>query len=259
MAYVLANKLNLRDAPEDGAVVTVLPYGQMLEIVASNGAPATPGWLEVATTLHMGPLRGFVAERYVSMVGAPPGSDATADGTLTVNTEKIRRLTPTARPDIIDVLGREFQTVTAPYGITTSPLRVCHFLAQAAHESLRFRTLRELGGPSYFARYEGRADLGNVQPGDGVKFHGRGIFQLTGRANYAAMSKRLNVDLVANPDEAMRPSTSLRIACIFWSMHHLNDLADADRIDEITRRINGGQNGLAERTQLYAKARTIWA
>lgn len=261
MVQVLANKLNLRDAPETGRVVGVLPRGQLLDVVPDPaGTAATPGWIHVETTLNLGLLEGFVAARYVAELGAAPGSDPTADGTLRVSVEKLRRLTPTGRANILEALGRDFELIGSPYGLTTSPQRLCHFLAQAAHETMNFSRLRELGGPSYFARYEGRTDLGNLHPGDGVKFHGRGIFQLTGRANYAAMSKLLgtNVDLVADPDQAMEPTTSLRIACIFWSKRRLNDYADANDITTITKRINGGHNGLAERTVLYEKSRTIW-
>jgi putative chitinase len=257
--FVLANRLNLRIAPEDGDVVAVLPHGQLLDVVASPTGSPPPGWLEVTTTFNLSDLRGFIAERYVADVGAQPGSDATSDGSLAVTVAKLQRLTPTGRPDILGALGQEFDTVAAGFGITQSALRVCHFLAQAAHETMRFQTLRELGGPAYFAKYDGRKDLGNSQPGDGARFHGRGIFQLTGRSNYEAMTKRLNIDLVKNPDEAMRPSTSLQIACLFWATHKLNDLADQDHIEGITRRINGGLNGLAERRHMYQKARSIWA
>jgi putative chitinase len=72
------------------------------------------------------------------------------------------------------------------------------------------------------------------------------------------MGPRVSVDLITNPDAAMQPSLSLRIASIFWSRKKLNTFADADDIREITRRINGGANGLADRAHLYEKARTIW-
>jgi putative chitinase len=256
--FVLANKLNLRSAPETGRVIAVLPRGQLLDGVPDGAA--RPGWTHVTTTLNLTTLDGFVADQYVSEIGAQAGSDAAADGTLGVTVAKLRRLAPTGRADILDALARDFAVIGAAYGLTASAPRICHFLAQATHETMGLSRLRELGGPSYFARYEGRKDLGNVQPGDGVKFHGRGIFQLTGRANYTAMSPLLGdgVDLVANPDRAMEPSLSLRIACIFWSDRGLNGFADADNIGMITKRINGGHNGLAERTMLYEKARTIW-
>ena len=257
--YVLANKLNLRAQPIDGNILAVLPRGQLLEVTAP--APSIPppvhGWLSVSTEINLNTIGGFVAAQYVSEMGQAPGTDTAADGTFRVTVEKLRRLTPTGRADVLQTLANEFDTVRTDPGLTTN-LRICHFLAQAAHESMSFSRLRELGGPTYFARYEGRTDLGNVQPGDGVKFHGRGIFQLTGRANYADMGPRVNVDLLANPDAAMQPSLSLKIACIFWTRKKLNTYADRDDIREITRRINGGANGLADRTALYEKARAVW-
>jgi len=256
---VLANKLNLREQPENGDVIAILPRGQVLEIVANPAGSAPPaGWIQVKTTINLNPYEGWVAEAYVARDGAPPASDGAYDGKSVVTVDKLRRLTPTARADILAAVAAGFDTVAPAYRLAESPLRICHFLAQAAHESMGFSRLRELGGPSYFARYEGRKDLGNVQPGDGVKFYGRGIFQLTGRANYTKMSGRVSVDLVANPDAAMEPSLSYRIACLFWSGHELNALADADDVTSITHRINGGENGLAERRRLYMKARTIW-
>ena len=94
------------------------------------------------------------------------------------------------------------------YGIDTE-LELAHFLAQAAHESDHFRTLTEYASGS---AYEGRRDLGNVYPGDGRRFKGRGIFQLTGRANYTAMGKILGVDLVNNPHLASTPEISVQTA-----------------------------------------------
>ncbi len=256
-ASVLANKLNLREHPENGNVIAVLPRGQVLDLVPNATAPP-PDWLEVRTTMNLVEHRGWVAERYVARDGAAAGSDGAYDGTAAVSIDKLRRLTPTARPDILAAVAAGFDTTAPGFGLADSPARICHFLAQAAHESMGFSRLRELGGPAYFRRYEGRADLGNVTPGDGVKFHGRGIFQLTGRRNYTKMGERLNVNLADNPDAAMEPALSYRIACLFWSDHKLNTFADADDIKGITRRINGGENGLAERTRLYEKARTIW-
>jgi putative chitinase len=258
-ASVLANKLNLRDQPQTGSVIAVLPRGQVLEIVPnSNGNTAPQGWVRVKTTINLNDCEGWVADAYVARDDAAPQSDSAFDGTSVVTVEKLRRLTPTARADVLAAVATGFGVVAPGFRLADSPLRICHFLAQAAHESMGFSRLRELGGPSYFARYEGRTDLGNVQPGDGIKFHGRGIFQLTGRANYAKMSARVGADLVAKPDTAMEPSMSFRIACIFWSDHDLNALADADDITRITHRINGGELGLAERKRLYARARTIW-
>ena len=129
------------------------------------------------------------------------------------------------------------------YGIT-SLLRLDHFLGQASEESDGFKTLVEYASGR---EYEGRRDLGNVQAGDGVRFKGRGIFQLTGRANYGTMGKTLGLDLLNHPELAATPEVAVRVACEYWKSHNLAALADEDDLEAITRRINGGTNGIADR------------
>jgi putative chitinase len=97
------------------------------------------------------------------------------------------------------------------------------------------------------AAYEGRAALGNTQPGDGPRYKGRGIIQLTGRLNYRVYGAALGLDLENNPQLAAVPENAVRIACEYWRRNNLNQLADADNLEAITRRINGGVNGLADR------------
>ena len=129
------------------------------------------------------------------------------------------------------------------YGITT-PLRKAHFLAQLAYESGAFKWPRELSSGS---QYEWRRDLGNVHAGDGMRFKGRGLIAYTGRWNYRALSRQLGVDLIANPSILEQPKYAVLSAYIFWRNKNLNRLADADDILTITKRINGGLNGLRER------------
>lgn len=139
-----------------------------------------------------------------------------------------------------------------------SELRLAHFLAQAAHESADFCHLRELWGPTAAQkRYEGRADLGNTQPGDGFKYRGRGIFMLTGRYNYRSYGARVNLPLEDEPDLAARPDVSLHIACLYWDDRALNKLADQDNIEKITRAINGGLNGIEARRRALRHARAV--
>jgi putative chitinase len=132
-----------------------------------------------------------------------------------------------------------------------------HFMAQLAHESGGFKHLTELGGRKYFDRYEGRKDLGNTQSGDGYKYRGRGFIQLTGRANYTEMSKKLGVDLVNNPELASTPEIATQIAAEFWRSRGLDKLAQEDNIRGITKRINGGYNGLADRKRWLSKIRQM--
>jgi putative chitinase len=145
------------------------------------------------------------------------------------------------------------------------PARTAAFLAQLAHESAQFRFMEEIWGPTAAQkRYEppGKlaTNLGNTEPGDGLRFKGRGPIQITGRANYRRFGDLLGVDLVADPARAALPEVAFRIAGLFWSKKGLNELADrvtAETFKEITRRINGGFNGLADRERFYETAKTV--
>lgn len=143
------------------------------------------------------------------------------------------------------------------------PARTAAFLAQLAHESGQFRFMEEIWGPTAAQqRYEPPGELadtlGNTQAGDGKRFKGRGPIQITGRANYRRFGDLLGLDLVADPGRAALPDVAFRIAGLFWSKKGLNELADQaspDAFREITRRINGGLNGLAERERFYEVAK----
>lgn len=179
-----------------------------------------------------------------------------------ISTSELRQIVPTARSSIAGPLCDAFSKWWPRYEIDT-PERQAHFLAQAAHETAGLTTLEELGRPAYFKRYDpgtvtGKR-LGNTQPGDGLRYKGRGIFQLTGRANYAAYGARLKLSLVNDPDLAAIPENSVRIACEYWKARGLNAWADRDDVKEITRRINGGQNGLADRMRYLAQAKAVLA
>ena len=120
--------------------------------------------------------------------------------------------------------------------------------------------MKEIWGPTKAqARYEGRADLGNTVAGDGSKYRGRGLIQITGRANYKACGEALALDLINYPELLEKPQHACMSAAWFWASRGLNTLADAGQFDTITRRINGGQNGAADRQALYAKALKVLA
>ena len=136
------------------------------------------------------------------------------------------------------------------YGIMESGLRLAHFMAQLAHESGSFRYMEEIASG---AAYEGRKDLGNTAKGDGVRFKGRGPIQLTGRANYRTFGRRIGIDLERHPEVAAIPSIGLHTALEYWDVVGLNSLADRDDLEGITRRINGGLNGLADRKRHLVK------
>ncbi len=190
-------------------------------------------------------------------IGTWIGLGPSAEPALAVTRERLLRLAPSANAAIVAGIAERFDAFAGEHAVATR-LRICHFLAQAAHETDGFRTLEEYGGPAYFIRYEGRRDLGNTQPGDGIRYHGRGIFQLTGRANYRRLSQLLGIDLETEPERAKEPETSLRIAFAYWVERAINPAADADEIERVTRLINGGRNGLAERARYLAKAKQIW-
>ena len=143
-----------------------------------------------------------------------------------------------------------------------TPARVAAFLAQIGHESGRLQFSREIWGPTLAqARYEGRADLGNVQPGDGRRFAGRGLIQTTGRANYGATRDGLRQFMPDAPDfEAMpqlleQAEWAALSAAWYWHSKGLNALADVGDFRRICLRVNGGTNGMADRLTLWAKAK----
>lgn len=152
------------------------------------------------------------------------------------------------------------------YGLTTD-LRVAHFLAQCAHETGGFRHFVELGSgdkngdglDDYLLKYDKRTDLGNTPQvdGDGQKYRGRGIFQLTGRANYERYGKRIGIDLVNEPKRAAEPEVAVLTACLYWSDRKLNEFADADDVKTITKKINGGYNGLDDRIKYLNKLKKL--
>lgn len=140
-----------------------------------------------------------------------------------------------------------------------TPRRVAAFLAQLAHESGEYRYMEELADGS---AYEGRLDLGNTQPGDGKRFKGHGPIQITGRSNHQACGAALGLDLTSpaptgDPRLLCTPEHGTRSAAWFWNSRQLSLLADQDWFREITRRVNGGYNGLADRLAYYARARQV--
>ncbi|AYG09539.1 glycoside hydrolase family 19 protein [Pseudomonas fluorescens] len=146
----------------------------------------------------------------------------------------------------------------------TGPKRMAAFIAQVGHESGELRYVRELGGEHYLSKYDTgalAARLGNTPDadGDGQKYRGRGLIQITGRRNYLACSRALFGDerLLHFPELLEQPQWAAESAAWFWHSNGLNELADQDQFTTITRRINGGLNGLEHRQQLWEKARAV--
>jgi putative chitinase len=147
---------------------------------------------------------------------------------------------------------RKFDIVT--------PERACAFLAQVAHESDHFQYVVEIWGPTEAQkRYEGRVDLGNVYQGDGARFRGRGLIQITGRANYAAVGQFFGWSLQSTPAFLESPVGACLSAGWFWMSRGCNELADVNDFRGITRKINGGLNGYSSRLDNWIAVRKACA
>lgn len=224
----------------------IVAFQQQHGLVADGLAgPVTRGVLQVA-----------LADR-----GAP---ELTTAPKLTVAMLTSLAATCGGRPNAAVVAGIvDYRQHLIAGGIDTPP-RLAEFLAQACLETDYFRTLCEYWGPTAAQRrYEGRKDLGNTEPGDGKRFMGRGIFQLTGRANYRAYGCRLGLDLEAQPELAARPDVSVRAAALYWADKGLNAYADRGDTRAIARAINRGSatadkpaNHEADRIRIAKIART---
>jgi predicted chitinase len=135
----------------------------------------------------------------------------------------------------------------AAIGAKLAGAELAAFLAQCAHESAKFTTTKEFADGS---KYEGRADLGNVKPGDGPRYKGRGFLQITGRANYTQASKALGIDLVNHPELAERPDVAIKISIWYWKTRVQPKITNFTNTKAVTKKVNGGVNGLQQRTKL---------
>ena len=168
--------------------------------------------------------------------------------------EKLSVVMPRALPSRINRYYDPLVKAMRKYDIT-KPLRMAHFIAQIGHETASFRYAEEIASG---AAYEGRKDLGNTQEGDGKRFKGRGLIQLTGRANYTAYSKDTGIDYLAKPTKvATDPFVAVDVACWFWAKNKLNRWADKDDVKTVTKRINGGYNGLDDRIDYLTRAKAV--
>ncbi|MBS4079829.1 glycoside hydrolase family 19 protein [Pseudomonas rustica] len=148
--------------------------------------------------------------------------------------------------------------------LINTPTRIAAFLAQVGHESGQLQYVRELGNNQYLSKYDTGTlalRLGNTPEadGDGQKYRGRGLIQITGRSNYRQCSLGLFGDerLLSLPELLEQPQWAAESAAWFWEQNGLNELADRDQFNTITRRINGGLNGLQDRLEIWARARAV--
>lgn len=209
----------------------------IVELQRACGTPADGAWGPKSRAALWGALKAKSVPAYAALISYLAG----------------KPVTPT-----FTALAEGMAAHFGKYGIDATPERLANFLGQAAHESGCFRYMREIWGPTPAqARYEGRRDLGNVKAGDGFRYLGRGIFQLTGRGNYRAMSEAIGIELEDNPHLAENPNVAVWTACEYWRTRNLSEFADTGKEDTITRRINGGINGLEDRRRLVAKAKKV--
>lgn len=191
--------------------------------------------------------------------------------TLLITAEHLAKINGKMRP-LLPELAQWMNHFCPLYQIDT-PQEYAHFLAQGCHETDHFHTLKEYASG---AAYEGRVDLGNTQPGDGVKFRGRGIFQTTGRANYVQLGliKGRRDMFILQPELLEQPEHAVWSACEYWKTRNLNDIAnqpdnailkkkyrgaviDVSPVEFISMTINGGKNGLDDRKKYYQRAREV--
>ncbi len=165
----------------------------------------------------------------------------------------LQRVCPSVTDECAQSLAGDLGQAMHDFDIDTAA-RAAAFIAQIAHESGEFRFREEIASG---AAYEGREDLGNTTPGDGVRFKGRTFIQVVGRSNYAAISKALDHDFVAHPGELAEQRWAALGAAWWWSSHGLNALADRGHFNAVTQRISGGQNGAANRRAYYDRARPV--
>lgn len=177
---------------------------------------------------------------------------------MSITQQQLLQILPNAGP-VAGVFVPVLNAAMGHYQII-GPKRVAAFIAQIGHESGQLKYVKEIWAPTAAqARYEGRKDLGNTVAGDGSKYRGRGLIQITGRANYMACGEALSLNLIKQPELLEKPQHACMSAAWFWATKGLSTLADAGQFDKITQRINGGQNGEADRQALYSRALKVLA
>ena len=223
----------------------------------------------VAATIRFQTAHGLAPDGVVGSdtLGAATGFDAAQPSDSPGAVQAL--VTPAVLTRVMPNLGSVKAAAFAPFLVGAmkefdidTPARAAAFLAQLAHESGELRFMEEIWGPTPAQlRYEPVSpvarSLGNTQPGDGKRFKGRGPIQVTGRANYRVFGDALGVDLVGNPPLAATNNVGFRTAGLYWKKRGLNELADQQLFESITRRINGGVNGLADRLRYYGVAKAV--
>lgn len=191
-------------------------------------------WPAVQTRLGLNPNGRADAFTYAALLGRVAG----------------HRITPD--------LAAPFATHLPQYDVDANVSRLSAFIGQCCHESLRFTRTREIWGPTAWQKkYEGRADLGNTQKGDGFNFRGAGWIEVTGRDWFTRIGKLLGIDLAGNPDLANAPEIATLMSLAWWKLNGMNAIADTGDIRAVTHKINPGMLGLDERTGFTIACRAL--
>jgi putative chitinase len=170
---------------------------------------------------------------------------------MSITSDQLRQIWRNASATRCEKFAPLLSDAMARFGIDTNE-EIVYFLAQVSHESGEAQWLEELASGK---AYEGRKDLGNTQPGDGVRYKGRGLIQCTGRTNYQLMGMMLDLDLISNPEQLCEPKNAVDSAAAFWWNHKLDNIALKKDFVAVTKVINGGTNGLADRQLYLSRAR----
>lgn len=176
---------------------------------------------------------------------------------MSITKSQLSIIAPTIKEPNLTIYTDALNVTMKEYSIE-SPSQKCMFLAQVLHESGACRYVKELASGS---AYEGRKDLGNTQVGDGIKFKGRGLIQVTGRANYTRLGEFLKLDLLSNPEILEKPELASKSAGWFWHSRKLNTTSSVNTVEAflaVTKKINGGTNGLEDRTLYWNRAKKVF-
>jgi putative chitinase len=181
-----------------------------------------------------------------------PSKIKTADRVCPITNQALNNLAPRLPSDKVDLYAPLLDAAMSEFEINT-PTRMAMFLAQLSHESDNFRIFKELGTVKTFHHYDNRRALGNIYPGDGYRFRGRGPLQITGRINYRNVGDALGMDLESNPELLEDPSIAFRASAWWWKKHGLNEKIDEfpNDVRRATKIINGGYKHLSNRVRKY--------
>lgn len=278
---VTAEALNLRSGPNTNyPILTTLEHTHIVDKVEE----VNKAWWKISTKAHLNTFTGYVSCHYLQKANTSP---SIVHGIVKITKSSMLEFLPHAKISILDPILQCINDVFTEAAINVNNFRVSAFLAQIAVESNGLRSIIEnlhysanrlhivwphrfpteqsalpyANNPEKLANhiYCNRLGNGDEASGDGWRFRGRGLFQLTGRYNYEYFGKTIGLDLTSSPEQAADPATSLKIAAEFWKAENLNALADQADIKKITRCINGGRIGLPEREAYFKKACKIWA